>query len=124
MKIMPCIDLTTSLRRCSTDNKGSIKMKTIAQLTIVILLWKENYIKQCGQFGKFQKEAVYSVKDGWEVGVENVKKTYPIEGEEALPQAFGAYEFGVMSIETQVGIKEAKCNLCGFAQIVWIIHGK
>ena len=118
------IDQTTSLRRCNIDNKGSVKMKTIAELTIVILLWREKYIKQCGQFGKFQKEAACNVKDSVEVGVENVKKTYPIEGEEALPQAFGAYEFGVMSIETQVDNKEAKCNLCGFALIVWIIHGK
>ena len=56
--------------------------------------------------------------------MENVKKTFPIEEEEALPQAFGAFEFVVMYMETHVGIKEVKCNICGFVQIAWIIRGK
>ena len=64
------------------------------------------------------------VRDGLELGGENAKKTFPIKGEEALPQDFGENKFAVMCMETLVATKGAKCNLCGFAKIVLIIHGR
>ena len=93
-------------------------------MAIELPLWKEKSIKQCGQFDEFKKEAACNAKGGLEVEMENVKKTFQIVEEEALPQASGEFEYGVMSRETHVGIKEVKCNICGFVQIAWIIRGK